>query len=76
MSDKQSIPHLLKIGELGEILKIKKTALYAALRNNELPPAIRIGGSWRWQIETVRKWLADKEQTTIHQQIMRKKMKK
>jgi len=53
---------LLTYDELGELLRLKKTAMAAAKRRGDLPPAIRIGRkNLRWRRQTVQTWLADQE---------------
>jgi len=46
---------LLTYDELGELLRLKKTAMAAAKRRGDLPPAIRIGRKnlrWRRQAKS------------------------
>jgi len=54
---------LLTYEELGELLKLKKTAMAAAKRRGDLPPAIRIGRkNLRWRRQTVEAWLEQREE--------------
>jgi len=54
---------LLTYEELGELLKLKKTAMAAAKRRGDLPPAIRIGRkNLRWRRKTVEAWLEQREE--------------
>ncbi len=53
---------LLTYEELGELLRLKKTAMAAAKRRGDLPPAIRIGRkNLRWRRATVEAWLRERE---------------
>jgi len=53
---------LLTYEELGELLRLKKTAMAAAKRRGDLPPAIRIGRkNLRWRKATVEAWLKERE---------------
>jgi len=53
---------LLTYEELGELLRLKKTAMAAAKRRGDLPPAIRIGRkNLRWRRATVEAWLKERE---------------
>jgi len=53
---------LLTYEELGELLRLKKTAMAAAKRRGDLPPAIRIGRkNLRWRRQTVLVWLEQRE---------------
>jgi len=54
---------LLTYDELGELLRLKKTAMAAAKRRGDLPPAIRIGRkNLRWRKATVEAWLREWEE--------------
>jgi len=54
---------LLTYDELGELLRLKKTAMAAAKRRGDLPPAIRIGRkNLRWRRQTVQAWLEQREE--------------
>jgi len=54
---------LLTYDELGELLRLKKTAMAAAKRRGDLPPAIRIGRkNLRWRRTTVEAWLEQREE--------------
>jgi len=57
----QKTHKLITIKELGQILRLGRTALYAAKRRGDLPPAIRIGRNIRWDPSTVKTWLKEKE---------------
>jgi len=54
---------LLTYDELGELLRLKKTAMAAVKRRGDLPPAIRIGRkNLRWRRVTVEAWLKEREE--------------
>jgi len=54
---------LLTYDELGELLRLKKTAMAAAKRRGDLPLAIRIGRkNLRWRRSTVDAWLKEREE--------------
>jgi excisionase family DNA binding protein len=52
---------LLTPEELIKVLKISSRSLYRMLEKNELPFALKIGGSWRFKEEDFIKWLDEKK---------------
>jgi excisionase family DNA binding protein len=48
---------MITIEELIDILKISSRTIYRMLKNNELPFAIKIQGSWRFNEEDIKSWL-------------------
>jgi predicted DNA-binding transcriptional regulator AlpA len=57
---------LLTYEELGELLRLKKTAMAAAKRRGDLPPAIRIGRkNLRWRRQTIQAWLEEQERPVV-----------
>jgi len=69
---------LITLSELGEILKLKRTALYVAKQKGLLPPAIRIGagGQLRWQRSTIEKWLKELEENYTNHSFEKQRLKK
>ncbi len=51
---------LLNVKELCQYLKIPKPTLYMFLRKR-LIPAAKIGKQWRFNRDSIDKWMADKE---------------
>ncbi|MDQ6965908.1 MAG: hypothetical protein Q9M23_03165, partial [Mariprofundaceae bacterium] len=57
---------LMTFEELGDLLRLKKTAMCAAKRRGDLPPAITVGCRLlRWRRQTVEAWLADQEKAAM-----------
>lgn len=48
---------LITMEELCKMLKISTRTLYRMLKNDELPFAIKIQGSWRFKEEDIISWL-------------------
>jgi len=47
---------------LMEFLGFGRTSFYLAKRRGDLPPGLKLGrGIWRWDPQTVKRWVAEKE---------------
>ena len=51
---------LLTVEELSRVLRIPKPTIYYLSQKGEIP-AIKIGKHWRYNRQTIEKWLKDKE---------------
>ena len=56
---------LLTIDDLSKLLKIDRKGAYARLEKGQLPKPLRIGKSLRWRVESVRKWIEDREKNVV-----------
>ena len=52
-------PLLLSAAELATTLRLSKRTLWRLLAAKILIPPIRVGGSVRWRISDVRRWIDD-----------------
>ncbi len=52
-------PLLLSAAELATTLRLSKRTLWRLLAAKKLIPPIRVGGSVRWRISDVRRWIDD-----------------
>ena len=55
---------ILTIKELADYLKVNERTLYKLTTDGSLP-AFKVGGSWRFQRESIQKWI--EQQTTQNQ---------
>lgn len=52
------------VEELGRLMGLSKNTIYRrrTYMPTAVPPAIKIGGRLRWQLDTVSKWLEEHEE--------------
>ena len=50
---------LITAVQLAELLNISERTLYRLKSSHRLPKSISLGGSVRWRLADVRKWIAD-----------------
>lgn len=52
------------VEELGQLMGLSKNTIYRrrTYMPTTVPPAIKIGGRLRWQLDTVNKWLDEHEE--------------
>lgn len=52
------------VEELGQLMGLSKNTIYRrrTYMPATVPPAIKIGGRLRWQLDTVNKWLEEHEE--------------
>lgn len=58
------IPQTIGIQELANVLGVSRAQIYRLRsegRGEDLPPTIMVGTRPRWRVETVNKWLEDRE---------------
>ena len=54
--------HLLTLKEAAEYLRMHKGSLYRLLENGDTDlPAIKLGGKWLFNLESLNQYLVDKE---------------
>jgi excisionase family DNA binding protein len=51
---------VLTVHELCEYLKVHQSTIYRLLKKGQLP-AFRIGSDWRFNVEDVERWLAERQ---------------
>jgi excisionase family DNA binding protein len=52
---------VLTVNELSDYLKVHPSTIYRLLKAGQLP-AFRIGSDWRFNVEEIERWLAEREQ--------------
>ncbi len=50
---------LVPIGDVAAMLALSRRTVFRLADAGKLPPPLRIGGSLRWRLADVRKWIAD-----------------
>jgi len=51
---------VLTVNELCDYLKVHQATIYRLLKTGQLP-AFRIGRDWRFNVEEIERWLAERE---------------
>ena len=51
-------PLLITATELAELLQVSKRTLWRLRSAGHLPQAVRLGGTVRWRLDEIRKWIA------------------
>jgi excisionase family DNA binding protein len=54
-----SEPLLVTAQDLARLLKVSTRTLWRLLSGGELPKPVRFGGTVRWRLDEIRKWIAD-----------------
>jgi excisionase family DNA binding protein len=57
-------PSVLTVADLCDYLKVHPSTIYRLLKTRQLP-AFRIGSDWRFNVEEIERWLAERE-TKLH----------
>lgn len=52
--------NLLTVKEVAEFLRINPITVYRMAQNNSIP-ALKINSSWRFRLDSIEKWLEEKE---------------
>ena len=52
----------ITVDELSEYLRVHKITIYRMLKQRKLP-GFRIGGDWRFSLETIKQWQRDQTNT-------------
>lgn len=50
---------LIAAAEVAKLLQISKRTLARLQSAGAIPPPVRLGGSVRWRLEEIQKWIAD-----------------
>jgi excisionase family DNA binding protein len=50
---------LIAAAEVAKLLQISKRTLARLQSKGAIPPPVRLGGSVRWRLEEIQKWIAD-----------------
>jgi excisionase family DNA binding protein len=53
---------LLTVKEVAEFLRINPITVYRMAQNSSIP-ALKINSSWRFRLDSIEKWLEDKERS-------------
>jgi len=56
--------HLLTVGEIADYLRVDRSTIYRLLKRKELP-AFRVGRDWRFTMEGIDRWRAQREVRTL-----------
>ncbi len=56
-----SEPRVLTVGEVAKYLRVHQTTIYRLLKTHQLP-AFRVGSDWRFNLETIEKWMHQERQ--------------
>jgi len=57
----ESEPRVLTVGEVAKYLRVHQTTIYRLLKTHKLP-AFRVGSDWRFNLETIEKWMSQERQ--------------
>ena len=52
--------HLLTVGEIADYLPVHTSTIYRLLERKELP-TFKVGGDWRFNVEQINRWCAERE---------------
>lgn len=58
---------LWNIGTVMEVLNIKRTSVYEAIKDKGLPKPIKIGGASKWRKSDVLQWIDTRPQGLEHE---------
>jgi len=61
MKNKHEGKKLWSASDLIQFLGIGRTTYHALLKKGELPAGVKLACSWRWDPDTVRKWVLENE---------------
>jgi excisionase family DNA binding protein len=54
-------PSLLTVDEVARYLHVHRSTIYRLLKRNQLPPALKIGDRWCFNVEEVDRWRAEQQ---------------
>jgi excisionase family DNA binding protein len=60
--DETRAPRVMTVREVAAYLSVHPSTIYRLLKHNQIP-AFHIGGSWRFNIETIDHWRRQQEKT-------------
>jgi prophage regulatory protein len=55
----QESPLLIRADEFARMLQVSPRTLWRLRSGGEIPEPVRFGGTVRWRLDEVRKWIAD-----------------
>lgn len=56
---------ILTIREVAEMLKLTEKTAYRLVSNGELP-GFKVGGSWRFRLSEIEKWIKEQEKKCLN----------
>jgi excisionase family DNA binding protein len=56
------IARVMTINEVADYLRVHPSTIYRLLKRRELP-AFKVGSDWRFNSESIDRWLLEREQT-------------
>jgi excisionase family DNA binding protein len=54
-------PGLLTVDGVAAYLHVHRSTIYRLLKRNELPPALKIGNRWCFNVEEIDRWRAERQ---------------
>jgi prophage regulatory protein len=54
-----SEPLLISAADFAQLLQVSTRTLWRQLSAGQIPPPVRFGGTVRWRLEEIRKWIAE-----------------
>ncbi len=54
---------MLTVGEVADYLRVHPSTIFRLLKRKELP-AFKVGGDWRFNMEEIERWCAERENRT------------
>lgn len=55
---------ILTVGEIADYLRVDRSTIYRLLKRHELP-AFKVGRDWRFNVEEIDRWRAQREIRTL-----------
>ena len=55
---------ILTVGEIADYLRVDRSTIYRLLKRHELP-AFKVGRDWRFNVEEIDRWRAQRENRTL-----------
>jgi excisionase family DNA binding protein len=55
---------VLTLDETAEILKVHPSTVYRLLKNKQIP-AFKLGSDWRFNAESIERWIKEREQAEV-----------
>ncbi|MBL8826453.1 MAG: helix-turn-helix domain-containing protein [Planctomycetaceae bacterium] len=54
-----AVPLLVPAGDVAKMLEVSERTVWRLLSGGQLVHPVRLGGSVRWRVEDVKRWIAD-----------------
>lgn len=58
-----SLPILMTVTEVADLLRVSTKAVYDMVRRGQLPGARKVGGSWRFHRDKLLDWIAGESES-------------